>query len=54
MRDREFLIWVHDMLLESVHKEKHNTDYMSKLRCIINAYDKEKVTANMMCAEIKE
>ncbi len=53
MKDREFLIWIHDRL-EITHKIKHGTDYMNKLRCIINAYDKEKETANMMCTEIKE
>lgn len=45
MRDRIFLVWLHQRLL-TIHKEPHEADYMGKLRSIIKAMDPEQVTAN--------
>ena len=46
MRDKEFLIWLHERL-EHKHGENPCLDYMHKLRTIINGYDVEKVTPNI-------
>ena len=45
MRDREFLIWMHERL-EHVHKEPPLFDYMHKLRAIIVDYPIDKDTPN--------
>jgi len=45
MKDIDFLIWLHERL-ENVHNENHSTDYMLKLRSIIENYDSEKNTHN--------
>lgn len=45
MKDRDFLIWIHERL-EHVHKEKPLVDYMHKLRCIIKDYPSEIYTPN--------
>lgn len=53
MRDREFLIWIHERL-EHVHKEKPLYDYMHKLRAIIKDMDKEKDTPNFCSNSVEE
>jgi len=45
MKDREFLIWIHERL-QHVHKESALVDYMHKLRAIIRDYPKDKETIN--------
>ena len=45
MRDRDFLIWIHERL-SKVHGEKDTVDYMHKLRAIIKATDPEIITPN--------
>jgi hypothetical protein len=45
MKDREFLIWVHERL-ENVHGENPLVDYMHKLRNIILVYPKHKTSKN--------
>lgn len=45
MRDRDFLIWLHERLTE-VHGESPLVDYMHKLRAIIASYPNDKVTPN--------
>jgi hypothetical protein len=45
MKDKEFLIWLHERLV-NVHKKKELLDYMHKLRCIILDYPEEKETPN--------
>jgi len=45
MKDREFLIWLHERL-EHKHKEEPIVDYMHKLRAIIKATPEDKVTPN--------
>lgn len=45
MKDRDFLIWIHDRLT-FVHKEDELKDYMWKLRSIIESMDKEVETPN--------
>lgn len=39
MSDSEFLRWLHDRL-EFVYKENHNTDFMHRLRSIIEKIEK--------------
>jgi hypothetical protein len=46
MKDRDFLIWIHERL-QNVHKENPHYDYMHKLRCIIRAIPEDQVTPNM-------
>lgn len=46
MKDRDFLIWLHERL-EHVHRENPRVDYMHKLRSIIKAMDKDQVTPNI-------
>lgn len=46
MKDREFLIWLHERL-EHVHGESPIVDYMHKLRAIIKATDGKQRTPNM-------
>lgn len=45
MRDRDFLIWIHERL-EHVHGENPHKDYMHKLRKIIKVVDKDQDTPN--------
>ncbi len=40
MRDRDFLLWIHDRLVIQ-HKDNELSDYMHKLRSIIWAMDPE-------------
>ncbi|MCP4392832.1 MAG: hypothetical protein GY804_00960 [Alphaproteobacteria bacterium] len=46
MKDRDFLIWLHERLVQ-VHREKSTMDYMHKLRVIIKSIDPDKDTPNM-------
>lgn len=46
MTDREFLMWLHERLV-NVHGEDECFDYMHKLRAIINAIPADKKTPNM-------
>ena len=46
MKDRDFLIWLHERL-EHVHKENSMVDYMHKLRAIIKATPEDKETLNI-------
>ena len=46
MRDRDFLIWLHERLTE-VHGESPLFDYMHKLRAIIASCPKSKETPNI-------
>lgn len=43
MKDQEFLIWLHERLIE-VHEENPNVDYMHKFRAIIRSTPPEKLT----------
>lgn len=45
MKDREFLIWIHERL-SITHKEEDTMDYMHKLRAIIKSTDPDKDTPN--------
>jgi len=45
MTDREFLIWIHQRLI-NVHGEDPLVDYMGKLRCIIAKTPGNKTTPN--------
>lgn len=45
MRDRDFLIWIHERMT-CVHGEAHHIDYMGKLRSIIAAMNPEQETPN--------
>lgn len=45
MRDREFLMWLHERL-EHVHGESPIVDYMHKLRAIIKETPIDKSTPN--------
>lgn len=47
MKDREFLIWLHNRL-RFQHEEHPNMDYMYRLRSIIAATPPEKETPNTM------
>ena len=44
MKDRDFLIWLHERLTD-VHQESPLNDYMHKLRAIIAGTPAEKVTS---------
>ncbi len=46
MKDREYLIWLHRRL-NNVFKEGENMDYMHKLRALIKATPKDRVTSNI-------
>ncbi len=46
MKDRDFLIWLHERLVQ-VHEENSHKDYMHKLRVIIKSIDPDKDTPNM-------
>lgn len=45
MKDREFLMWIHERL-ELVHGDSPLVDYMHKLRAIIRNTPKDKETPN--------
>ena len=45
MKDREFLIWLHQRLV-NVHDEDYDYDYMHRLRDIILNTDKDKFSPN--------
>lgn len=45
MKDREFLMWLHERL-EHVHGEEPTVDYMHKLRAVIKATPTEQLTPN--------
>lgn len=45
MKDREFLIWIHERL-EHVNGESRLVDYMHNLRSIIRATPKDRETLN--------
>ena len=47
MKDKEFLQWLHSRLMY-VHGEDHNTDYMYKLRAIIESMPSETETPNVI------
>ena len=47
MNDKEFLQWVWDRL-NYQHGDNANFDYMHKLKAIIEEYDPEKVTPNII------
>ncbi len=46
MKDREFLIWIHERL-EHVHGENPLTDYMHKLRAVICSIHPATETPNL-------
>jgi hypothetical protein len=46
MKDREFLMWLHERLTGK-HKESPIVDYMHKLRAIIKNTPADKETANV-------
>ncbi len=46
MKDRDYLIWLHDRLT-NVHKENPHMDYMHKLRAVIKTTPADKETPNM-------
>lgn len=45
MKDKDFLMWIHDRLVH-VYKENENVDFSHKLRNIIDNMDAEKETIN--------
>lgn len=45
MKDKEFLEWIYQRL-QYVHNENPLTDYMHKLKAIIESYPKDKCTPN--------
>lgn len=46
MKDRQFLIWIHERL-EHIHNENPCYDYMHKLRALIKTTPKRKETPNL-------
>ena len=46
MKDRDFLIWIHERL-EHVHGENPHYGFMHRLRCIIRATPDNQHTPNM-------
>jgi len=53
MKDKLFLIWLHQRLLHK-HREKENYDFMCKLRAIIHECPEDKVsTAPIIPNELK-
>lgn len=46
MKDKEFLQWIHDRLMNK-HGEDRNYDYMYKLRAIINLIPPDRETPNV-------
>ena len=53
MTDRDFLIWLHERLVLA-YNENANYDYMHKLRSIIDATPKDRVTPNSCSKTIQE
>lgn len=54
MNDRDFLMWIHERL-EHVHGENSLYDYMHKLRAIIKATPKDRITPNVAsCNSLEE
>lgn len=53
MKDREFLIWLHERL-KYVHGDSPHIDFMHKLRNIIISYPKDKEIPNISCANSLE
>ncbi len=51
MKDREFLIWIHERL-HKVHEEDPLFDYMWKLRSIIESTPKDIDTPN--CTQVRD
>jgi len=45
MKDRDFLIWIHERL-KTVHGERPWVDYMHKLRAVIGSIPPEQETPN--------
>ncbi len=46
VKDKDFLEWIYDRL-KYQYDESIHIDYMRKLKCIIEAYDKDKITPNI-------
>jgi len=46
MNDRDFLMWLHELLTEQ-HGENTTCDYMHKLRAIIRSTPADKFTPNV-------
>ena len=53
MRDKLFLIWIHQRLVY-VHKENPLFDYMHRLRAIIETIPNEQDTPNLYSSPYKE
>lgn len=54
MKDREFLMWIHERL-EHVYGDKPIMDSMHKLRAVIRATDPDKETPNLnTCNSLQE
>lgn len=51
--DRDFLIWLHERLVRA-YNENSNYDYMHKLRSIIEATPKDRVTLNCCSKDIDQ
>ena len=47
MKDRDFLVWVHQRLV-SIHGENPHSDFMYKLRAIIQATPADRETMNVV------
>lgn len=45
MTDKQFLVWLHNRII-NVYEEETNMDFMYKFRGIITDYPKDKVTTN--------
>ena len=52
MKDKLFLIWLHQRLIEK-HREKESFDFMNKLRAIIHEYPEDKDTNRVDPNKIK-
>lgn len=54
MKDRDFLIWLHERL-SHVHEEIETMDYMHKLRAIIISTEPNKISKNCgVCNNIED
>ena len=47
MSDKEFLQWILDRFYYQ-HDVNPDSDWMNKLKCIIDDYDSEKITLNIL------
>lgn len=47
MKDKEFLQWIHTRLVIA-YGDNPNLDHMHKLQNIINDYDEDKITPNII------